>query len=191
MAEVELTAVVRGMEGGAMLLVRLEDVLQLASGGLVEDEAVDLVVEEERTCIEVRATYRAEATINHHDLGVMETRLVVIDLSSALRHLLHLEAYDIGGDGDVALGRHHDFEANTALEGTAHGTTDALHVDGVWVDDLNVLASSVDSRDISTPHVLGGLTRTAINDSNDLLPSRRCEVGEDGNGNGRTARSDA
>lgn len=51
-----------------MLFVLFEDVLQFGCGLGIENKAVHLVIEEEAAGIEIRASYGAESSVNHHDL---------------------------------------------------------------------------------------------------------------------------
>ena len=63
-----------GGEQGAMLLDVLGiNPLQFAGGGSIEDEGIHLIVEAERTGIEVRRADGAEEAVHHHHLAVVET----------------------------------------------------------------------------------------------------------------------
>ena len=83
--EGELTAIVFVVESRAVGLVLLEDLLKLCRRRPIENEAVDLVVIKKTTSVEIRASNGAETTVDHHHFGMMEPRLIVADLSTALR----------------------------------------------------------------------------------------------------------
>lgn len=151
-SEIVLSAVVFCMEGGAVLLVCLEELLELAGGRGIKDETVDLIVEKHAAGVEVGAAYGAGASVNHHHLGVVEASLVVVDFSATLGQLLHLECHNVGGDGYVALGGHHDFEADAPLQCAPQCASDAADVGGVGVDDLDVFLCGVDGCDVCLAH---------------------------------------
>ena len=56
-----------------LLFVAPEHVIQFTCGGRVDDDGIFLKVTFQAACIQVGAAYRAVATVDHHDFGMVES----------------------------------------------------------------------------------------------------------------------
>lgn len=74
----------------ALLRVAGEHVVEFFRGAAVDDHGILLIVEAQRAGIEVGASQGAEAAVDHHDLRVVEARLVNPYRGTAAHHLMHV-----------------------------------------------------------------------------------------------------
>ena len=100
------------------LLVTPEHIVEFTCGSFVNDNGILLKVTLQTTGIQIGTAHGAIASIDHHNLGMMEAGLVEPYTSTTLLKLAGLIQRTIGSQGNITLGRQHNLDLHPAADGT-------------------------------------------------------------------------
>ena len=124
--------------------VLIEHVGKLAGSSCINDYSVFFIVEPQAACVEVSRTHGTKLSVNHDNLGVMETVEVNPNVRSAFHQLMHVVVTTVGREGNITFRAYHQFNLYSTLNSPLKGALDGRSQREIGVDNLDRVAGVID-----------------------------------------------
>ena len=121
-----------GCQINALFFVAFKHVVQLLCCAFIYDDGIFLVVKAHASRIQIRAANGTEFSVYHHNLRVMEPWLIEPNISSLLHQFMSVVEGTVWREWDITLGREHDVNLDTSLNGTFNGFADRWNQSCRW-----------------------------------------------------------
>ena len=117
-----------------VFLVVLKHLDKFVGGSFIKDEGVHFIVETKTSAVQVSASHRAEAVVDHHDFGVVESFVIDVNLRTFLSQTVDHIHGSIWSEGDIRFFWNHDFNFHTSSQSMFNGSLDTAGRNEVRID---------------------------------------------------------